>query len=385
VNRDQSIPRPAPSTAGVEVDGERVLLDRNSGSLHVLNDVGAEIWARVDGSRTFGSIVDELSEAFQAETERVAPDVQQFLAQLARLGLIEGWQAGADDPPAGPPSNGGSWNIDAVWVDWYTAQVVDALRSEGVEAILLKGPAIRRWLYRDAPGVRGYLDADLFVPDAALGVAEAVLSDLGFGPEDDSESVSPWAASWRRAADGAVVDLHRTLQGCEYSTVDPWPILRASAVQEEVGGTSVLMPSIPARVVQLVLVSPADRPWHKWPDLERALEQLPAEGWREAAALAQALGVERRFGYRLSQSSAGAEGATRIGVPPAPGWWLRWEADPMLRWVALLAELPGWRSRIGLARQLMRPPAGSSSGAWAMHVLRLVPGAIVTLLRSIRR
>lgn len=385
MNGDDTIPRRAPSTTDVEVDGEPVLLDRRSGSLHVLNEVGAAIWARLDGSRTVGEIVAELSEAFEATTARVAPDVHQFLAQLARLGLVDGLTSGGENQLASQTSNGGSWNLEVVWVDWYTAQVVDAFRSNGLESILLKGPAIRSWLYRDAPGERGYLDADLLIPGEGLGIAEAVLSELGFAREDSGESTSRWAESWRRLSDGAVVDLHRTLQGCEHSAVDPWPILRAGAVQGEVGGAKVLLPSIAARTVEVVLISPADRPWHKWQDLERAQERLPAEVWREAAALANALGVERQFGYRLSQSAAGAAAARRIGVPAAPEWWLRWEADPMLRWVALLAEVPGWRARTGLARQLMKPPAGYSTAAWAMHILRLVPGAVLTLLRTVLR
>jgi PqqD family protein of HPr-rel-A system len=379
---DHTIPRQATSAAGVEVDGERVLLDRGTGSLHLLNDVGAAIWSRVDGSRTVGSIVAELSEAFDADAAQVASDVQQFLGRLARLGLIDGWTPGAEADHAGESPNGDSWALDALWVDWYTAQVIDALRARGVEAILLKGPAIRGWLYRDASGERGYLDADLLIPSAALTAATAVLSELGFTREEDdvAETISPWAESWRRATDGAVVDLHRTLHGCAHATVDPWPALRGGAVEEEVGGTTVLLPSIPARALEVVLVSPADRPWRKWNDLERALGAMSDAGWREAASLARALGVEREFGFRLSQA-AGRQLAQRIGLPVAPPWWLRWEGDPLLRWGALLTELPSWRERLGLVRRVARPPAGYSRRAWAWHLLRLVPGALVTLLR----
>jgi hypothetical protein len=211
------------------------------------------------------------------------------------------------------------------------------------------------------------------------------LSELGFEREDDrsSETLSPWAENWRRDSDGAVVDLHSTLHGCEHATVDPWPLLRATADQEPVGGTEALLPSIPARAIQVVLVSPADRPWRRWDDLGRALERLSPETWGEATALARALGVEREFGYRISQA-AGPELAQRLGLPVAPRWWLRWDADPMLAWAALLAELPTWRARLRLARRLMRPPPGSSSVAWAGHMLRLAPGAFATLLRRPR-
>jgi hypothetical protein len=399
---DLRCPRRAPAASGVEVDGRLALLDRSTGSLHVLNDVGAAIWSRLDGSYTVSSLVAELSEEFGAEPARVVDDVQGFLSRLGRLGLLEGSTATGDVEPLRTSPDRDSWKIDSAWVDWYTGQVVDALRAQGIESIVLKGPAIRGWLYRDAPGERGYVDADLLVAERNMSAAAAVLSELGFRHEDSRgmERIALWATSWRRDADGAVVDLHRTLHGCEHSPVDPWPILRATAVEEEIGGSCVALVSIPARALQIVLVSPDDRPWHKWNDLERALEQLPIEGWRDAAAVADALGVERLFGYRLSQSPAGARCAQHLGLRTAPRWWLRWDADPMLRWIVLLAAVPSWGERVRLARALIMPPVryvrsrdpeaarggvALAYGAWAAHVLRLVPGAITTLLRSLLR
>jgi hypothetical protein len=395
------IPTPAPTTTGVDVDGETVLLDRRTGALHQLNPSGAAIWSLLDGSRTVGSIVDELSATFGVEPDGVARDVDEFLCMLARLGLLSGQDAAA--PAASRKVHGlVPSSIDTLWVDWFTAQVLDALQARGIEAILLKGPAFRRWLYQDDPEQRGYIDADLLVESGNLDTAARVLSTLGFAPEDSRglESIYRWATAWRRRADGAVVDLHRTLHGCEHSPVDPWPILRPGAVREDVGGHAALLPSVPARAVQVVLVSPADRPWRKWDDLQRALEQLPLNGWREAAAIATALGVDRLFGYRLSQSPAGLACAQRIGAVTAPTWWLRWEADPALRWIALLASVPTWRLRIGLVRRLLLPSPGyvrvrdpdasrrgllASYLSWAGHLSRLLPGAVRTLLRSVSR
>lgn len=371
--------------------------------MHLLNDAGAEIWSRMDGTRSVRSIAAELSRVFEAEPDGVTRDVHLFLERLAGLELLESSEARLPMAPERPPPapERRSFAIDTVWVDWYTAQVVDAFRRRGIESILLKGPAIRRWLYRDDPGNRGYIDADLLVEAGKLGSAAEVLLDLGFRHEDDRGlgSIHVWATSWRRA-DGAVVDLHRTLQGCEHSSVDPWPVLRQSAVEEQVGGSRVLLPGAAVLAVQVVLVSPADRPWRRWDDLQRLLDQLPLDGWREAAAVAQALGVSRLFGYRLSQSPAGLALAQRIGVETAPAWWLRWEADPMLRWLVLLASLSGWRARLRLIRGLFLPPVSyvrfrdpemgrrgvaSSYAAWAAHVMRLVPGAARTLARSLMR
>lgn len=408
---EETVPVPAPAAAAVEIDGATVLLDKTTGSLHLLNHAGAEIWSRLDGSRSVRSIVEDLSEEFGAERSGVARDVREFVSRLAGLGLVES-SAGLDstcaaEPPSGrlgPPAapDAALPAVETVWVDWYTAQVVEALRARGVEPILLKGPAIRRWLYIDAPGERGYLDADVLVPSGQLRAAAGVLSELGFRHEGDRglEPASLWATGWRRDADGAAIDLHRTLHGCEHSTVDPWPVVRDGAVEEEVGGVRVLVPSIPVRAVQIVLVSPADRPWRRWDDLRRVLDRLSLEDWVEAAAVARRLGVERQFGYRLSQSPAGPEFARRLGLDPAPWWWLRFETDPLLRWLVLLGALPSWRARGRLARRLLLPTPdyvrfrdpeaaarglAAAYGAWVAHVARLLPGAVLTALRSARR
>ncbi|MEO6714059.1 MAG: nucleotidyltransferase family protein, partial [Mycobacteriales bacterium] len=47
-------------------------------------------------------------------------------------------------------------------VDRLTADVVRALRAEGVEPILLKGPSFARLLYSSSE-LRPYVDADLLV------------------------------------------------------------------------------------------------------------------------------------------------------------------------------------------------------------------------------
>jgi hypothetical protein len=397
-----TIPTPATSASGVEVDGETVLLDTATGTLHQLNYAGAAIWSRLDGLRTVASIVDELSREFGAEPDDVARDVEQFLSGLAERGLLERAAAARPAPARGSMPDPSPHSIDTLWVDWYTAQVVDALRARGVEAILLKGPAMRRLLYHDAPAQRGYVDADLLVASGSLDAAAAVLSELGFSREDGRgmDALTLYATTWRRASDGAEVDLHRALHGTEHSMIDPWPIVRASAVEETVGGTAVLLPSIAARALQIVLISPADRPWRKWDDLSRALDQLELDVWQRADATAAELGVRRLFAYRLSQSPAGTMLAAELGLPPAPEWWLRWENDPVLRWIVLLASLPGWPLRLRLARHLVLPgpayvrfrdPKAGSRGlfaayaAWAAHVLRLLPGACVSLLSSIRR
>ena len=56
-------------------------------------------------------------------------------------------------------------------LDRATAEVVFAWRQAGVRSVMLKGPAVSRWLYREDE-VRGYSDIDLLVPDPEVGAAE---------------------------------------------------------------------------------------------------------------------------------------------------------------------------------------------------------------------
>jgi hypothetical protein len=72
----------------VGVDGELVLLDTATGTLHVLNRVAAAVWSELDGKRDLEEIVARLSAAAGAEPERVREDVIALLDQLRRCHLL---------------------------------------------------------------------------------------------------------------------------------------------------------------------------------------------------------------------------------------------------------------------------------------------------------
>jgi hypothetical protein len=101
-------------------------------------------------------------------------------------------------------------------LDSRTVEVVTALDAAGIPSILLKAPAIARWLYADGES-RQYADIDLLVGPHQFADAERVLADLGFA-ESGLERAFPderprHAHAWTRARDGTAVDLHRTLAG----------------------------------------------------------------------------------------------------------------------------------------------------------------------------
>ena len=85
-----SAPAPVPSVATVELDGEAVLFDESSGSLHLLDPVATVIWSRLDGSATLEELATELSTTFAADRSRVRDDLISFVRELDRQHLLEG-------------------------------------------------------------------------------------------------------------------------------------------------------------------------------------------------------------------------------------------------------------------------------------------------------
>jgi hypothetical protein len=68
-------------------------------------------------------------------------------------------------------------------VDQVAAEVVSAFRREGIDTVLLKGPALARWLHPE--GGRSYGDTDLLVAPVDFPAAEAVLVRLSLDPPLD--------------------------------------------------------------------------------------------------------------------------------------------------------------------------------------------------------
>jgi hypothetical protein len=291
--------------------------------------------------------------------------------------------------------------LECLWVDWYTAQVVTAFREHELEPLLLKGPAITRWLYAKDPGARGYIDADLLVPPHGLALAERTLSELDFHVEDlpwlDDER--PHAKSWRRG-DGAVVDLHRVPLGAEH--LDPvivWNVWRTEAQVLEVGALGLLVPSVPVRLLSLLLaIRPElDDEAHEVADLERALATVDLSTWHQSAVLARRLGLGCDCGYALSRRPAGAELAVRLELPTSPPLRVLLEADPLLRAAVHLRRIRGPRAKLRyLRRRLLPPPVyvrelhphapgvAVAYAAWLTGGLVGVPRAIAACFKALR-
>ncbi len=251
-------------------------------------------------------------------------------------------------------------------IDAYTVEVVEALREDGVEPILLKGRALAVLLY-DKPWTRRYGDCDLLVaPDDASG-AEGVLARLGFEPALARDMTAEWqrqAQEWLRAGDRASVDLHRTIMGAHAPPQRVWDTLSRHTRPLAVGETEVRAPDPTAAALHVALHAAQHGLGQAKPlrDLELAIARLPEDTWAGAARLAERIEATNALATGLSLRPEGEALARRLGlsqptastvdalqVSGAPGGALALER---------LARIGGWRARAALlARAAVPPPA----------------------------
>lgn len=103
IDRDAPIPQRHPAIAGIDVDGERVLLDERNGRCHVLNPSANLIWSCLGTVGTVADLIDDLAGACGAPVETVSADVRRALADFAENRLLDD---GRTRPPRRPRSHG---------------------------------------------------------------------------------------------------------------------------------------------------------------------------------------------------------------------------------------------------------------------------------------
>ncbi|GAC1362028.1 MAG: hypothetical protein NVSMB32_01900 [Actinomycetota bacterium] len=252
-------------------------------------------------------------------------------------------------------------------VDCWTAEVFGAFAAEGIQAVLLKGPVIARWLYAADPDSRFYCDVDVLVHPAQLGRAQDVLRRLGFDNPLHPEWLLPHAREWVRASDGARVDLHRTLHALEHVSPELiWDEITATAERCEVAGIQLDAPGMALRALHVALhARPGDDPASQASeDLRRAAAQVDAATWRRAANLAGQFGVSADMGQRLRTCEGGAAIADGLGLPASGSLKAqvlagieRHALPESLFLFGLLASIPTYRGKLRwvLRRQFPDP------------------------------
>lgn len=70
------------------VHDELMMMDIENGHYYGLDDIGSEIWRRLEAPRTFGALVDSLAADFDAERAVISQDVRALLAAMAEHRVV---------------------------------------------------------------------------------------------------------------------------------------------------------------------------------------------------------------------------------------------------------------------------------------------------------
>jgi Uncharacterised nucleotidyltransferase len=253
----------------------------------------------------------------------------------------------------------------AMAVDAVTANVVAALGRAGIASILLRGPAIGRWLY-DEGDIRSYRDVDLLVEPDKRPEAEAVLAGLGlvhrqagFAPGESVEHASEWICRHP----SVVVDLHHGIEGIRAETGELWAALTSDADRINVAGVPADAPGEPALAL-IVALHAAHHGLHGSKHLEelrRALERADLETWQAALQLAERLEAVPSLAAGLRLLPEGAAVAERLQLPHGSDRVTALRAASAHSTAigfARIVAAPGVRSKLALAaRKLVPTPA----------------------------
>jgi Uncharacterised nucleotidyltransferase len=209
-------------------------------------------------------------------------------------------------------------------------EVVGRLSERGVRPLVLKGAAFAHWLY-ESPDERLYVDLDLLVDPELIELAESVLAEFGFARADSgwheherSLHHSVWAGGRPFR-----VELHHTMHLFGAAPALVWRLLSANASTIELGGVSVAVPAEAASAV-IVAVHAAlhgvgtERPMR---DLRLSLARVPEPVWREAAAMADALGALDAFACGLGLDPRGRALVEALGLDARASRYLRLRAS----------------------------------------------------------
>ena len=85
----QQILRPRRDVRFRIVDREAVVLRQEAAETLVLNEVGARILELLDGHRPVAAVVDQLEQEFEVDRVDLETDCHEFIADLARRGVLE--------------------------------------------------------------------------------------------------------------------------------------------------------------------------------------------------------------------------------------------------------------------------------------------------------
>lgn len=71
------------------IDGEAVVLDRNGGRVHQLNQTASFIWNQCNGQVTIEDIAGQLAHAYDVDVEVATKDIRDAIEKFRELNLLD--------------------------------------------------------------------------------------------------------------------------------------------------------------------------------------------------------------------------------------------------------------------------------------------------------
>jgi hypothetical protein len=251
--------------------------------------------------------------------------------------------------------------LDAAMVD-----VMASFERGGVHALVLKGPAVARWIYSRVDE-RGYEDCDVLVCPDEVAAAGQALGSLGFERHFDDSRMPGWwrehAEEWVRHSDGVTIDVHRRLPGVRVNDESAWAVLSADASSVLVAGSQLPTLALPARVLHVCLhAAQHGAAWTKpMRDLKEAVRRTSDDLalWLDAVALAEALEATERFASGLRLDPDGSRLADQLGLPSEVSVETKLRADsalPQALTIERLVAAEGAAARAAIVWHKLVPP-----------------------------
>ena len=79
---DATILSRSPSVLAAEVDGEVVMMSIERGHYFGLDDIGSDIWKRLEQPRSFSTLIDGLAADYDADRATIAADDRALLDRM---------------------------------------------------------------------------------------------------------------------------------------------------------------------------------------------------------------------------------------------------------------------------------------------------------------
>jgi Coenzyme PQQ synthesis protein D (PqqD) len=85
---DSTVVSRSPAVLTAEVQGEVVMMSIEQGQYFGLDDIGSDVWKRIDPPCSFANLIDGLAAAYDADRTTIAADVRDLLGRMAERDVV---------------------------------------------------------------------------------------------------------------------------------------------------------------------------------------------------------------------------------------------------------------------------------------------------------